>query len=243
LTDDARKRLKTLEEFSDLGSGFHIAMKDLDIRGAGDLLGAEQSGFIADIGYETYQKILEEAVIELKETEFQDLFKDDLAKNRQYVRDAEIDTDIEMLIPDQYVSNIQERLSLYTSLDGIENEAEIDQFTNMLIDRFGPIPDVVHELFSGLRLRWLCKQLGFERLSLKAGKLRCYFVGNAQSSYFESKTFQAIMAFVGTEGVAKGFSLKQSQSFLILIRENVKTLQGAMNLLQILKQKVEDAEI
>jgi transcription-repair coupling factor (superfamily II helicase) len=239
LSEDARKRLKTLEEFSDLGSGFHIAMKDLDIRGAGDLLGAEQSGFISDIGYETYQKILEEAVHELKETEFQDLFKEELSQNRQYVRDAEIDTDIEMLIPDTYVSNIQERLSLYTQLDSIDKEEDIMTFEKMLSDRFGPVPDVVHELFDGLRLRWKCKFLGFEKLSLKAGKLRCYFVGNAQSSYFESPTFQSIMNYVSSEGVTRGWSLKQTNTFLILIRENVRTLQGALNLLNLLTEKTE----
>jgi transcription-repair coupling factor (superfamily II helicase) len=239
LTDDARKRLKTLEEFSDLGSGFHIAMKDLDIRGAGDLLGAEQSGFISDIGYETYQKILEEAVMELKETEFQDIFKEELDKNRQYVRDVDIDTDIEMLIPDTYVANIQERLSLYTQLDDIDSEDSIKKFELMLIDRFGAIPDQVFELFEGLRLRWLCKELGFEKLSLKAGKLRCYFVSNAQSSYFESATFRQIMNYVSSEGVSRGWSLKQTNTYLILIRENVKTLQGVMNLLKLLSSKIE----
>ncbi|MFZ1752827.1 MAG: transcription-repair coupling factor, partial [Caldilineaceae bacterium] len=143
LTDDARKRLKTLEEFSELGSGFQISMKDLDIRGAGNLLGAEQSGFIADIGYETFQKILEEAVMELKESTFKELFKDELGKRRDFVRDVEIDSDTEMLIPDTYVSNIQERLSLYTELDGIEDEDGLLQFREMIKDRFGQIPGQV----------------------------------------------------------------------------------------------------
>ena len=238
LTEEARIRLKTMEEFSDLGSGFQIAMKDLDIRGAGDLLGAEQSGFIAEIGYETYQKILEEAVIELKETEFQELFKEDLDKNRNYVRDVEIDTEIEMLIPDLYVSNIQERLSLYTELNDIQNEEGIQKFNQSLEDRFGPVPEVVEELYTGLRLRWLCKQLGFERLSLKGKKLRLYFVANPQSSYFESETFKKVMEYVSTEGVSKGFSLKQTNTYLILIRENVSTLKGVYNLLQLIVKQL-----
>ena len=242
LTEEARIRLKTMEEFSDLGSGFQIAMKDMDIRGAGDLLGAEQSGFIAEIGYETYQKILEEAVMELKETEFKELFKEDLDKNRTYVRDVEIDTEIEMLIPDLYVSNIQERLSLYTELNNIQDEEGIQKFNQSLEDRFGPVPEVVEELYNGLRLRWICKQLGFERLSLKGKKLRLYFVGNPQSSYFESPVFKKVMAFVSGEGVSKGFSLKQTNSFLILIRENVSTLKGVYNLLQLIMKQVDDGE-
>lgn len=229
LTEESRKRLKTLEEFSDLGSGFHIAMKDLDIRGAGDMLGAEQSGFIADIGYETYQKILEDAVMELKETEFQELFKEELDNNHSYVRDVEVDTDFEMLIPDNYVSNIQERLSLYTELDQIENEEDILKFRASLADRFGPIPEVAEVLFEALRLRWIAKQCGFEKVSIKAKKLRCYFLSNAQSRYFESEVFQKIMSFVSN--TKYGFSLKQTNNFLILIKEQVKSIEEARALL------------
>ncbi|MFT5910341.1 MAG: transcription-repair coupling factor (superfamily II helicase), partial [Paraglaciecola sp.] len=190
LTADARKRLKTIEEHSDLGSGIEIAMRDLDIRGAGNLLGGEQSGFINEIGYETYQKVLEEAILELKESTFKDLFKEDLEKKKQYVRDVNVDTDVEMLIPDEYVSNIQERLNLYTSLNKIDTEEGIETFKKSMIDRFGKMPKVVNGLFDGLRLRWICKELGFERVILKNGKLRCYFVENPQSPYYESATFQ-----------------------------------------------------
>lgn len=225
LTDEARKRIKTLEEFSDLGSGFNIAMKDMDIRGAGNLLGSEQSGFIADIGYETFQKILEEAVIELKETDFKELFQEELEKKKEFVRDVEIDTDIEMLIPDEYVTNIPERLSLYTELDEIKSEEEITQFRERLKDRFGPVPKVIDELFSGLRIRWMCKKLGFERISLKNNKLRCFFIGNAQSSFFESKTFNKILAYVAGPGVKKGYSLKQTSNYLIMIKEGVRSLE------------------
>lgn len=231
LTSDARKRIKTLEEFSDLGSGFQIAMRDLDIRGAGNMLGGEQSGFINDIGYDTYQKILEEAVIELKEGEFKEVFKDQIVKERKYVRDVEVETDTEMLIPDEYVNNIQERLLLYTELDGIENEEKLTKFEAKIKDRFGPIPKQIYELFDALRIRWVCKLLGFERLSLKNGKLRCYFIGNAQSPYFETDIFNYILAYVSGEGAMKGFTLKQSRNYLILIKEKVGDLKKARTML------------
>ncbi|MCB0548538.1 MAG: transcription-repair coupling factor [Phaeodactylibacter sp.] len=239
LTAEARKRLKTLEEFSDLGSGFNIAMRDMDIRGAGNLLGAEQSGFIADIGYETYQKILEEAIHELKETEFKDLFKEELAKNPQYVRDVQIDTDVEMLIPDEYVSSISERLSLYTELDSLETEEELKAFESRLDDRFGRIPAQVAELFEGLRLRWVCKALGFERLILKNDKLRCYFVDNPQSPFYESQLFQNILDFVNQEGPRRGLGFKQSNRYFILVKDHVKSLQEAHEVLEKIRGKVE----
>lgn len=232
LTSEAKKRIQTLEEFSDLGSGFQIAMKDMDIRGAGNLLGAEQSGFIADIGYETYQKILEEAVIELKETDFKALFEEENAKKQTFVREVEVDTDIEMLIPDNYVSNIQERLNLYTELNKLEAEEAIIQFSDQLKDRFGTVPFQVLELFEGLRLRNLAKKLGFERIVLKNKKMNCYFVANPQSMYFETATFQALLKYVATEGSFKSLSIKQSNQYLIMTKENVKTLKEARNLLQ-----------
>jgi transcription-repair coupling factor (superfamily II helicase) len=231
LTPEARKRIKTLEEFSDLGSGFQIAMKDMDIRGAGNLLGAEQSGFIADIGYETYQKILEEAVIELKENEYKELFKEENEKRLDYVRDVEIDTDIEMLIPDTYVTNIQERLNLYTELDTLTTEEEIVKFHLMLKDRFGTIPPQVFELFDGLRIRYLCKRLGFERIVLKNRKMNCYFISQPQSIYFESRMFDSIMKFIATSGAKQGVTMKQSHSYLILSKEGVRTLHQAQEIL------------
>lgn len=231
LTSDARKRLKTIEEFSDLGSGLHIAMRDLDIRGAGNLLGAEQSGFIADIGYETYQKILEEAIQELKENEFKDVFKEELEKERKFVRDVQIDTDVEMLIPDEYVSSINERLSLYTELDEIETEEAIAKFEEKLRDRFGKVPPQVKELFEGLRLRWICRELGIERVILKNDKLRCYFIENPQSMFYESKVFQDIMQYIAGEGNKQGLSVKQSSRNLILIKDHVKSLKKASNIL------------
>jgi len=227
LSSDARKRLNTLEEFSDLGSGFNIAMRDLDIRGAGNLLGGEQSGFIADIGYETYQKILEEAIIELKENEYKELFEDEDQSDKKYVTDVEIETDIEMLIPDQYVNVIQERLKLYTEIDKLDDEESVEAFQSTLIDRFGPLPSEVIALFNGLRLRWLCKRFGFERLSLKKRKLRCYFIKNGQSAYYETAFFQGLLGYVSTKGIKLGLTLKQSSQYLIMIKDGVKNLKEA----------------
>ncbi len=232
LTNEARKRLKTIEEFSELGDGFNIAMRDLDIRGAGNLLGGEQSGFIADIGFETYQKILDEAIQELKENEFKDLFQDDAKKEKTYVKDVQMETDIEMLIPDEYVNSIQERLKLYTELDSLQTEAELDNFATRIQDRFGKLPPQVSELFEGLRLRWMCKKLGFERIVLKNRKLRCYFVTNPQSKFYETDGFKRIVSFVTLRGEKHQLSFKKSNEHFILIRENVATLQGAKRILE-----------
>ena len=232
LTTDARKRLKTIEEFSDLGSGFNIAMRDLDIRGAGNLLGGEQSGFISEIGYETYQKILEEAIIELKESTFKDLFKADLAKRTEFVRDVQIETDTEMLIPDEYVNNIQERLNLYTELDKIKTTEALDKFAAGLKDRFGKVPNEVQELFDGLKVRWICQKMGFERLSLKQRKLRCYFISNAQSPFYETALFKNFMKLITMHGQKAGLTLKQSSRYLILIKENVKSLKQVKQILE-----------
>jgi transcription-repair coupling factor (superfamily II helicase) len=232
LTQDARKRLRTIEEFSDLGSGFLVAMRDLDIRGAGNLLGGEQSGFIADIGYETYQKILDEAIQELKESDFKDLFKDDLSRKGAFVRDVTIETDVEMLIPDAYVSNTQERLSLYTELDELQTEDDIAAYAKRLEDRFGKLPREVSALFEALRLRWICKQLGFERLILKGGKLRCYFLGDPQSAYFETETFNRLVEFIGAKGRLMGLHLKQTNKELILVQDEVRSIKQAKSTLE-----------
>ena len=238
LSSDARKRLKTLEEFSDLGSGFNIAMKDLDIRGAGNLLGAEQSGFITDIGYETYQRILAEAIQELKENQFRELFQEELAQGRDFVHDVQIDTDVEMLIPDDYVSNTQERLSLYTQLDAITKEEDLEAFAKMLKDRFGPIPKAVFELFHGLRLRWICRRLGFDRVILKNNKLRCYFIENPQSAFYESATFNRIMQFMAKGALGTRIAMKQTGKRLLLVKEKVPTLKAARKVLDGLVDKM-----
>ncbi len=240
LTTDARKRLRTLEEFSDLGSGFHIAMKDLDIRGAGNLLGGEQSGFISDIGYETYQKILEEAIHELKDNEYKDLFKDEKKEKKNWVYDVEIDADVEMLIPDEYINVIQERLNVYNEMGKIDNEEQLNALRKKLKDKFGPIPFQVEELFNGIRLRWLCKLIGVERLSLKNRKLRCYFINNPQSSFYETAIFNNLMSYISTKGNEVGLSLKQSNKFLILIKDQVNNLKASRKVLEQLLKDVEE---
>ncbi|MDX1406778.1 MAG: transcription-repair coupling factor [Saprospiraceae bacterium] len=240
LSPEARKRLRTVEEFSELGSGFNIAMRDLDIRGAGNLLGAEQSGFITDIGYETYQKILEEAVTELKETEFKDLFQEELEQQQIFVRDVQIETDVEMLIPDEYVSSIDERLRLYTELDKIDTEAGIQAFERHLRDRFGKIPDIVYELFEGLRLRWICREMGFDRVILKNDKLRCFFVENPQSPFYETPYFQQFLGFIAAQGQEMGLRLKQSRKNLLVVKEGVTSLNAAHALLEQLKATLID---
>jgi transcription-repair coupling factor (superfamily II helicase) len=231
LTQEARKRLEVIEQFSELGSGFQIAMRDLDIRGAGNILGAEQSGFIVDIGYETYQKILEEAIRELKQSEYRDLFSEDLEAKFDYVREVAIETDVEMLIPDEFVHNVQERLSLYTELDNLENEEALQQFGERLADRFGKLPRQVLELFQGLRLRWTARELGMERIVLKNQKLRCHFLSNPQSPFYETERFHALMAYISRKTDHR-FHLKQSEKALILAVDGVKGLAGAFKVLQ-----------
>lgn len=240
LTTEARLRLKTIEEFSDLGSGFMVSMRDLDIRGAGNMLGAEQSGFISDIGFDTYQKILEEAIQELKEDDFKEVFKDELAKKKEFVRDCTIDTDVELLIPDGYIQNIQERLSMYTELDGLVDEPAIEKFKENMKDRFGPIPAQVIDLFEGLRIRWIGKRLGLERILFKNGKLRGYFLGNAKSSFYETPFFQELLKILASYDYKKDWNLKQSNESLILGRDGIKSLKQVKSILQKLLDQVED---
>ncbi len=215
LTTEARKRLQTLEEFSDLGDGIKVAMRDLDIRGAGNLLGAEQSGFITDLGFEMYHKILDEAVQELKETEFAALFEVDLKEKTEIlVQDCTIETDMELLIPEAYVSNISERLNLYSTLDRLKTEEELDAFRLSVIDRFGPSPGQVRALFETVQLRWLAERLGFEKLVLKKGQMKCYFVPSSNERYFQSPVFGNIMKFIQTQG--SKCKIKEHKSRLIL---------------------------
>jgi transcription-repair coupling factor (superfamily II helicase) len=222
LPADSRKRLQTLEQHSELGSGFQIAMRDLDIRGAGNMLGAEQSGFMAEIGFETYHKILDETIRELKRTEFKELFKEEIARQDDFVQDCTIDTDLEILIPDEYVENITERLSLYTRLDNCETEDELQQMKNELQDRFGPLPQPVEDLFITVRCRRLAVELGFEKMSLKENTLRCYFINRPDSPYFESAVFEKILSFIQT-GTNKA-RLKQTGKLFILIAEQVSSM-------------------
>ncbi|MBV9961833.1 MAG: transcription-repair coupling factor [Parafilimonas sp.] len=218
LPADSRKRLQTLEQFSELGSGFQIAMRDLDIRGAGNLLGGEQTGFMADIGFETYQKILNEAIRELKRTSFKDIFKEEISKQDDFVSDCTIDTDLEILIPDDYVESITERLSLYTRLDNCESEKELQAFEQELLDRFGAIPQEVKDLITTVRCRWAAVDLGFEKMTLKDKILRCYFINKNDSPYFESDVFKNIMQYLQTS--TNKARLKQvGKNFLLVVND------------------------
>lgn len=231
LTAEARKRLQTLEEFSDLGDGFKVAMKDLDIRGAGNLLGAEQSGFITDLGFEMYHKILDEAVRELKENEFAALFETDLQETiKVLVQDCTIETDLELLIPEGYVNNITERLGLYSKLDSIKNEEDLEKFSQMLLDRFGPVPETVQELMETVKLRWDAEKLGIEKLVLKSNQMKCYLLPSSRDDFYSSVVFQKIMRFAQTH--SRQTKIKEHKNRLILTVEGVSSISKAQNKLK-----------
>ena len=236
LPPDSRKRLQTLEQHSDLGSGFQIAMRDLDIRGAGNLLGGEQSGFMAEIGFEMYQKILDEAIRELKRTEFRNLFKEEISKQEDYVQDCTIDTDQEILIPDAYVESITERLSLYTRLDNCETEEELQAFAAELQDRFGPVPPQVTDLFNTVRSRKLAVELGFEKMILKDEELKCYFINRPDSPYFESETFHNILSYIQTR--TNKARLKQVGKMFMLVVDDVKNMEQVVTFLRRMHSEV-----
>jgi len=239
LPADSRKRLQTLEQHSDLGSGFQIAMRDLDIRGAGNLLGGEQSGFMAEIGFEMYQKILDEAIRELKRTEFKELFKEEISRQDNFVQDCTIDTDLEILIPDEYVESITERLSLYTRLDNSDTEQDLQQMREEMIDRFGPIPPHVEDLFVTVRCRKLGVELGFERILLKNDSLKCYFINKPDSPYFESETFKRILSFIQTQ--TNKARLKQVGKLFLLIVEDVSSMKDIHTFLKRVSEYVHEA--
>jgi transcription-repair coupling factor (superfamily II helicase) len=230
LTADSRKRLNTLEQYSDLGSGFQIAMRDLDIRGAGNMLGGEQSGFIAEIGFEMYQKILDEAVRELKRNEFREVFKEEIQKQDDYVSDCTIDTDLEILIPDEYVESITERLSLYSRLDNCETEKELEDLHKEMLDRFGPVPPQVEDLFTTVRCRKIAVELGFEKIILKNENLKCFFVGNPESPYFSSKPFEGILHFIQTQ--TNKAKLKQVGKNGILVVHDISSMKDLYRFLK-----------
>ena len=234
LPADARKRLQTLEQHSELGSGFQIAMRDLDIRGAGNLLGGEQSGFMAEIGFEMYQKILDEAIRELKRTDFKELFKEEIARQDDFVQDCTIDTDQEILIPDEYVESITERLSLYQRLDNCETPAELDEMRQELADRFGPVPPQVEDLFTTIRSRKLAVDLGFEKMSLKDNTLRCFFINRPDSPYFESPLFNKVLDYLQT-GTNKA-KLKQAGKLFLLVASPISDMDELFRFLSGLHQ-------
>ncbi|MGD0710736.1 MAG: transcription-repair coupling factor [Bacteroidales bacterium] len=232
LSDESRKRLRAIEEFSELGSGFNIAMRDLDIRGAGNMLGGEQSGFIAEIGFEMYHKILDEAIQELKETDFKEYFKDSAPK--EFVKDCLIETDLEILIPDDYVNSTKERLSLYKELDSVETEAGLDKFREQLIDRFGAIPIQTQELINTITLRKMAKEIGFEKLVLKGNKFIGFFISDEKSPYYQSEAFTKVLHFV--QANPRACRMKEGNNKLTLTFENTESVSAAIEKLKLLMQ-------
>jgi len=230
LSSDSRKRLAALEEFSELGDGFKVAMRDLDIRGAGNLLGAEQSGFINDLGFDTYHKILDEAIQELKETDFKELFSEELsAKAQLIVQDCAIETDLEILIPETYIANISERLQLYAALDNLPDETALAQFRNSVQDRFGVLPAPVEQLMDSVRLRWIGERLGIAKIVLKNEKMRAEFTTEKQE-YFKSETFGRILQFIQSH--PRRCKLKDSGSKLVLTIDDLPSVEATLDFLR-----------
>ena len=228
LTSDARRRLQAIETFAELGSGFNIAMQDLDIRGAGNILGAEQSGFITDLGYETYQKILNEALTELRDQEFSQLFADHRDANTNFVNDCFIESDMELMLPNWYVESQTERMALYRELDNIQNERALEEYRKRLTDRFGRIPDEAGDLMTMVRLRWLAQRYGVERLILKRGKMHAYLVSNTKSAFYESKEFETLIQFCMAN--YKRCALSEKDNKRIVQVSNINSVDDAYNM-------------
>jgi len=222
MTDDARKRIEALELFSDLGSGINIAMKDLEIRGAGDLLGGEQSGFINDIGFDTYQKILSEAIEELKENEFKELYTTEENKPKEFIKEVQIDTDFEILFPDNYINSITERLNLYNELSTLKTDEELQQYEQRLIDRFGELPIQAVDLLDSVRLKWFAKQLGLEKIVLKQKRMIGYFISNQQSEFYQTKAFTSVLTYVQQNATTSVIKEKQTKIGLRLLITFIK---------------------
>jgi transcription-repair coupling factor (superfamily II helicase) len=231
MTNEARRKMRAIEEFSDLGSGFNIAMQDLDIRGSGNLLGAEQSGFIADIGYETYQRILNEAILELRENEFKDLYPvaEEEKISKQYISDCQIDTDMEILFPDDYIDNVSERIRLYRELDNIPDEIGLAVFESSLVDRFGPVPAQTAELLNVVRLRWRALNLGMEKVIMKNSSMLIYFIQDPKSMYYQSGVFGNVLNFVQRMG--RNVVLKEENLRLSLRIPVIKDVKSAISIL------------
>ncbi len=246
MTEDARKRITALEQFSDLGSGFNIAMKDLEIRGAGDLLGGEQSGFINDIGFDTYQKILNEAIEELKENEFRDLYAqtEDL-EHKDFVKDTQIDTDFELLFPDDYINNITERLNLYTKLNELKSEEELQKFEEELVDRFGELPTQAVDLLNSVRIKWIASHIGLERVIMKKGKFVGYFISDQKSRFYQTGNFTKILQYVQTHSQTCKMKEKETRNGLrlLLTFEKITSVEKALKVLQPLDFREKKEEV
>ncbi|HZJ35157.1 MAG TPA: transcription-repair coupling factor [Gillisia sp.] len=235
MTDDARKRMTALEQFSELGSGFNIAMKDLEIRGAGDLLGGEQSGFINEIGFETYQKILNEAIEELKENEFKELYEEsENIGDKTFVKDTQIDADFELLFPDDYINNISERLNLYTELNSIKTEDELKKFEARLVDRFGELPTQAVDLLNSVRIKWIASKIGLEKVVMKQGKLIGYFISDQQSSFYQTNAFTKVLQYVQSHSHSCTMKEKKTRAGLrlLLTFEKINSIDKALKVLE-----------
>ncbi|MGY5845793.1 transcription-repair coupling factor [Salegentibacter sp. HM20] len=238
MTEDARKRITALEQFSELGSGFNIAMKDLEIRGAGDLLGGEQSGFINEIGFDTYQKILNEAIEELKENEFKDLYAEtENIEDKAFVKDTQIDTDFEILFPDDYINNISERLNLYTELNNLKTEEELQAFEQRLVDRFGELPAEAVDLLNSVRIKWIASKIGLEKIVLKQGKMIGYFIADQQSRFYQTTNFTRLLQYVQTHPQSCKMKEKQTRNGLrlLLTFEKITSIDRALKVLEAFK--------
>ncbi len=244
MTDDARKRITALEQFSELGSGFNIAMKDLEIRGAGDLLGGEQSGFINEIGFETYQKILNEAIEELKENEFKELYKEE-GEKKVFLKDTQIDTDFELLFPDDYINNITERLNLYTELNGVKDEEGLQGYEQRLIDRFGELPDQAVDLLNSVRIKWIATSIGLEKIILKQNKMIGYFISDQQSDFYQSPAFTKVLQFVQQNPGTCKMKEKETRNGLrlLLTFETVDSVDKALKALQPMQPVISEVKI
>ena len=234
MSTDAQKRIKTVEQFSAIGSGIQIAMKDLEIRGAGDLLGGEQSGFINEMGFETYQKILQQAIEELKENEFKSVYnKDENDEINFFTNEIQIDTDLEILIPDHYVNIVKERLALYQELSKIKSSVDLEEFEIKLRDRFGPLPLETVELIESVRLKWIVTKLGIERLIIKNGNCLCFFISNQKSDFFQSEEFNYIINQIQkkSDRLALKEKITPDGPKLILSVNNIKDIKSLKSLL------------
>jgi transcription-repair coupling factor (superfamily II helicase) len=245
MTEDARKRMTALEQFSELGSGFNIAMKDLEIRGAGDLLGGEQSGFINEIGFDTYQKILNEAIEELKENEFQELYSEnESVEDKVFVKDTQIDTDFEILFPDDYINNIAERLNLYTQLNNITSEEELQKFEAELTDRFGELPTQAVDLLNSVRIKWIASKIGLEKVVLKQDKMIGYFIADQQSRFYQTNAFTRVLQYVQTHRNKCTMKEKKTRAGLrlLLTFEKITSIDTALKVLEPLDFRVKKEE-
>jgi transcription-repair coupling factor (superfamily II helicase) len=235
MTNEARKRIQALEQFTELGSGFNIAMKDLEIRGAGDLLGGEQSGFINEIGFDAYQKILAEAIDELKENEFKELYDEvEGHHDKVFIKETQIDSDFELLFPDDYINNITERLNLYTELNLIKEEEALQKFESELIDRFGELPTQVADLLNSVRIKWLANSIGLEKVVMKKGKLIGYFIADQESAFYQSQAFTEVLRFVQTHANICKMKEKETRNGLrlLLTFDHINSVDKALEALR-----------